>query len=204
MSMLSNLRSLFVPPLRMAGTAGAGPASPAALDGRNFDGIVLKCGETSGDADTLSFKDGRFRSSACDPYGYGDGAYTATQSGEAIAFEQKGTGVTANCLAPGALTRLAKESHARFEAMHEAGQISDDDWDRFLDQPPPDYVAPIVAWLCSDAAAMVSGEVFHATGGLVARWTSYEDERGVYRGDHRSVAPWTLDELDSVVPKMLL
>jgi len=57
------------------------------LDGRNFDGIVLKCGETSGDADTLSFKDGRFRSSACDPYGYGDGAYTATRSGEAVLFE---------------------------------------------------------------------------------------------------------------------
>ena len=57
------------------------------LDGRNFDGIVLKCGETSGDADTLIFKDGRFRSSACDPYGYGDGAYTATRSGETIAFE---------------------------------------------------------------------------------------------------------------------
>src|SRR5678815_1074606 len=87
MSMLSNLRSLFLPPLRMAGTAAAGPASRAALDGRNFDGIVLKCGETSGDADTLSFKNGRFRSSACDPYGYGDGAYTATQSGETIAFE---------------------------------------------------------------------------------------------------------------------
>jgi len=50
----------------------------------------------------------------------------------------------------------------------------------------------------------VSGEVFHATGGLVARWTSYQDERAVYRGDHHTVAPWTLDELDSVVPKMLL
>ena len=87
MSMLSNLRSLFVPPLRMAGAAGAGPASRAALDGRNFDGIVLKCGETSGDADTLIFRDGRFRSTACDPYGYGDGAYTATRSGETIAFE---------------------------------------------------------------------------------------------------------------------
>jgi len=57
------------------------------LDGRNFDGIVLKCGETSGDADTLSFKDGRFRSSACDRYGYGDGAYTATRSGDAVVFE---------------------------------------------------------------------------------------------------------------------
>ncbi|HUP72831.1 MAG TPA: SDR family NAD(P)-dependent oxidoreductase [Acidimicrobiales bacterium] len=123
---------------------------------------------------------------------------------KAIAFEQQGTGVTANCLAPGAQTRLAKKTHARFEAMHEAGQISDEDWDRFLDQPPPKYVAPIVAWLGSDAASGVSGEVFHATGGLVSRWTRYEDERGVYRGDHRTVAPWTLDELDSVVPKMLL
>ena len=87
MSMLSNLRSLFVPPLRVAGTAGAGQASRGALDGRNFDGIVLKRGETSGDADTLSFKDGRFRSSACDPYGYGDGPYTATRSGDAVLFE---------------------------------------------------------------------------------------------------------------------
>jgi hypothetical protein len=85
MSMLATLRSLFVPPLRMAGTAAGGQA--AALDGRNFDGIVLKCGETSGDADTLTFRNGRFRSSACDPYGYGDGAYTATRSGETILFE---------------------------------------------------------------------------------------------------------------------
>jgi NAD(P)-dependent dehydrogenase (short-subunit alcohol dehydrogenase family) len=123
---------------------------------------------------------------------------------KAIAFEQRGTGVTANCLAPGAMTRLAQESHAKFEAMHEAGQISDDDWDRFLNQPPPEYVSPIVAWLCSEAASGVSGEVFHATGGLVAKWTHYEDERAVYHGDHRAVAPWTLDELDEVVPKMLL
>ena len=85
--LVSNLRSLFVPPLRVAGTAGAGQAPRGALDGRNFDGIVLKRGETSGDADTLSFKDGRFRSSACDPYGYGDGPYTATRSGDAVLFE---------------------------------------------------------------------------------------------------------------------
>ena len=85
--LVSNLRSLFVPPLRVAGTAGAGQASRGALDGRNFDGIVLKRGETSGDADTLSFKDGRFRSSACDQYGYGDGPYKATRSGDAVLFE---------------------------------------------------------------------------------------------------------------------
>ena len=59
------------------------------LDGRRFDGIVLECGKTAGDADTLSFEDGRFRSSACDHYGYGDGAYTARESAGAIAFESE-------------------------------------------------------------------------------------------------------------------
>lgn len=34
------------------------------LDGRNFTGIVLECGKTEGDADTIVFKNGRFRSTA--------------------------------------------------------------------------------------------------------------------------------------------
>ena len=87
MSMLSDIRSLFVPPLRMAGTAEPALASRAVLDGRNFDGVILECGKTSGDADTLIFKDGRFRSTACDQCGYGDGPYTATRSGETVRFE---------------------------------------------------------------------------------------------------------------------
>ena len=87
MSILSHLRSLFIPSLCMAVAPEPALASRGALDGRNFDGIVLECGKTSGDADTLTFKDGRFRSSACDQYGYGAGVYTATQSGDAVAFE---------------------------------------------------------------------------------------------------------------------
>lgn len=59
------------------------------LDGRRFDGIVLECGKTTGDADTLSFEGGRFRSSACDRYGYGDGAYRATESAGTITFESE-------------------------------------------------------------------------------------------------------------------
>jgi hypothetical protein len=59
------------------------------LDGRRFDGIVLECGKTAGDADTISFEGGRFRSSACDRYGYGDGAYTARESAGGIAFESE-------------------------------------------------------------------------------------------------------------------
>ena len=87
MSILSTARSLFLPGLCMAVAAEPASASRAVLDGRSFDGIVLECGKTSGDADTLIFKDGRFRSTACDPYGYGDGPYTATRSGETVGFE---------------------------------------------------------------------------------------------------------------------
>jgi hypothetical protein len=67
-------------------TATASSKAGTSLDGRRFAGIVLECGKTSGDAETISFKNGRFHSSACDAYGYGDGAYTATTNGDAVSF----------------------------------------------------------------------------------------------------------------------
>jgi hypothetical protein len=57
------------------------------LDGRRFEGVVLERGKTAGDADTLTFERGRFRSSACDRYGYGDGAYVVKAVGDGLAFE---------------------------------------------------------------------------------------------------------------------
>jgi hypothetical protein len=89
MIVLSHIRNLFMPHLCLAvATAPApAPARTFALDGRNFEGVVLERGKTSGDADTLIFNDGRFRSTACDQYGYADGPYTASVSGDAIAFE---------------------------------------------------------------------------------------------------------------------
>jgi len=69
--------------------AAAGPAlaQAAALDGRRFEGIFIERGKTSGDADSLTFQGGRFRSRACDRYGYSDAAYRASPQGDAIAFE---------------------------------------------------------------------------------------------------------------------
>lgn len=57
------------------------------LDGRSFSGVFLERGKTSGDADTLIFKDGRFRSTACDQYGYGDATYKTTTVGDSVRFE---------------------------------------------------------------------------------------------------------------------
>jgi len=71
-------------------TPAATSHAPARLlDGRRFEGIVLECGKTAGDADTLLFEGGRFRSTACDRYGYGDAAYAATASVGEIDFEAR-------------------------------------------------------------------------------------------------------------------
>ena len=62
-------------------------ADTGALDGRSYEGVFIQRGKTSGDADTLLFKDGRFRSSACDRYGYSDAPYKAATAGDMTRFE---------------------------------------------------------------------------------------------------------------------
>lgn len=84
MNVLDRLLAALAPRRSMAVPESTGQRG--ALDGRRFDGIVLECGKTAGDADTLTFSNGRFRSSACDQYDYGDGAYTATVDGAALTF----------------------------------------------------------------------------------------------------------------------
>jgi hypothetical protein len=62
-------------------------AETRALDGRSFEGVFIQRGKTSGDADRLSFKDGRFRSSACDQYGYSEAPYKTATAGDTTRFE---------------------------------------------------------------------------------------------------------------------
>ena len=57
------------------------------LDGKSFFGMFVEKGKTTGDPDTLSFAAGRFRSSACDQYGYGDAPYSVRTDGKLIRFE---------------------------------------------------------------------------------------------------------------------
>ena len=70
-------------------TAAAFPAfaQTNALDGRSFEGVFIERGKTSGDADTLVFRNGRFRSVACDRYGYSDAPYRTAALGDSTRFE---------------------------------------------------------------------------------------------------------------------
>jgi len=77
-------------------------------------------------------------------------------------------------------------------------------WQSYLNTPPLEYVAPIAAWICTDEASYISGQVLHAASGQVFVWLSYVEERAIYRGNHSQVAPWTLEELDLLVPRNLI
>ena len=84
MSWSTRLQSFLYSQLTLPVAPSAGGSDP--LDGRTFDGIVLECGKTAGDADSLIFKNGRFRSTACDRYQYGDGPYTTVTAGDTVTF----------------------------------------------------------------------------------------------------------------------
>ena len=62
-------------------------AQMGGLDGKTFIGEFAQKGKKTEGKDELIFKDGKFHSIGCDPYGFGDGTYTSTMAGNTITFE---------------------------------------------------------------------------------------------------------------------
>ncbi len=70
--------------------------------------------------------------------------------------ELKRYGVTVNCIAPGALTRLTEDL--------QPGEITDE----MRERQSPRWVAPIVTWLASRESSDVTGRVFESSGNVLA------------------------------------
>lgn len=122
-----------------------------------------------------------------------------------LSTELAGTGVTANAFAPGATTRTFRQYLPQLESAHDEGRVSDEVFAAAKRGPGPvEHVPPIVTWLCTDAAAGVSGRVFHASGGKLSVWSEYEDRNIISKGDPCTNPPFTLDELDVLIPGTVL
>ena len=142
--------------------------------------------------------------------GVGNPVFAAAMGGtvsmmKGLATELAGTGVTANTFAPGASTRTYEMMLPELEKAHSEGRMSDELFAAAKKGPGPvEHVPPIVTWLCTDEAAGVSGKVFHSGGGKVSVWSEYEDCNTISKGDPYENDPYTLEELDDLVPNTIL
>ncbi len=118
----------------------------------------------------------------------------------AIAAELKEHGVRANVVCPGAKTRLSTgpDFEEQMADLNRRGLLDDVSTQGALDAPPPEYVAPLYAYLVSDLAAEVTGQILIGAGGFVGRFEKPTPGFLGYR-DHHDAPPWTLSELHAMI-----
>ena len=142
--------------------------------------------------------------------GVGNPVFAAAMGGtvsmmKGLATELKGTGVTANTFAPGASTRTYELMLPELEKAHAEGRMSDEMFAAAQKGPGPvEHVPPIVTWLCTPEAKDVTGQVLHTGGGKVSVWSEYKDLNTITKGDPHENPPYTLEELDVLVPGTVL
>nr|PZN22900.1 MAG: short-chain dehydrogenase [Mycolicibacterium hassiacum] len=136
---------------------------------------------------------------------YGGTGYPAGKGGVngltlAVAAELAEHGVRANVVCPGARTRLSTgpEYEAHIAELNRRGLLDDVSTRAALDAPPPEYVAPTYAYLVSDLARHVTGQIFVAAGGFVGRFDRQTPSIIGYR-DHHDNPPYSLDELHALI-----
>jgi NAD(P)-dependent dehydrogenase (short-subunit alcohol dehydrogenase family) len=108
-------------------------------------------------------------------------------------------GVTTNCIAPGAMTRMVAqvpESARQLRAARGMGAVPPA---QAIAERTPEQVAPMTVWLCTDDAWNVNGKIFHVAGGVVA----LAHEETPYRQIQRE-GKWTVEELMTLVPNQLM
>ncbi len=118
----------------------------------------------------------------------------------AIAAELKAKGVRANVVCPGARTRLSTgaEYEQHIEDLHRRGLLDDVTMQASVDSAPAAFVAPLYAYLASDLARDVTGQILVAAGGFVGRFDRSTPSVLGYR-DHHHAAPWSIEDLHEMI-----
>jgi NAD(P)-dependent dehydrogenase (short-subunit alcohol dehydrogenase family) len=118
----------------------------------------------------------------------------------AIAAELKAHGVRANVVCPGAKTRLSTgpDYETHIADLHRRGLLDEVSMQASLDAAPPEYVAPMYAYLAGDLAKEVTGQIVVAAGGFVGRFDRAAPSFLGYR-DHHDSRPWSVAELHAMI-----
>jgi NAD(P)-dependent dehydrogenase (short-subunit alcohol dehydrogenase family) len=109
-------------------------------------------------------------------------------------------GVTANSICPVAATRMTMTEatlKAR-EIRKQQGIVREESALRQLENLKPEDVAPMVAFLASEFAANVNGQMVLCAGTSYSLLSLPRAEKTIYKEGR-----WTLDELDEIIPQTL-
>jgi len=126
----------------------------------------------------------------------GGPAYATAKAGimgltASLARGLKEYGVTANCIMPSAVTQLFPTTDPR-GAMGWSAPFWED----------PDYTAPLVVYLASDAARGITGQYFYASGGDIGIFPPPLQVQGATTLV-RKMGKWSLDEIDDAIKPLV-
>ena len=126
---------------------------------------------------------------------FGQANYAAAKAGIAgfsrvMALELAKYGCTSNTISPGALTRMT------IPLRENRGEnVGDSE----IESGGPQHIAPICAWLASDASAGITSEIFHTGRGGIA----IMQQPKIIKQFKKRGSVWTMDELDQIVPQLI-
>jgi len=116
------------------------------------------------------------------------------------------SGVTVNAICPRAWTRMTADDKV-IEGIKKriaAGLMPKDQLDKMMNElAEPSYFTAFVAYLASEEAANVNGQIFFVSGIEVGHWSQPVVQTKVTR-DWKKEGPWRFDELVKIVPQKLL
>jgi len=123
---------------------------------------------------------------------------------KAVAIEMREHGITSNAFSPFAKTRADYELRTYAEVVDAAdtpwiGRRPSGGRPAFV-TPTPDYIAPFICYLCTDAAAHVSGSVFALGGNGIGLYSDPVITRNITKFGE---GPWTQEELAQQVQRGL-
>ncbi len=113
-------------------------------------------------------------------------------------------GITANAMCPMAATRMTVNDAviANWKRRLESGLLSQAQYDSRMAMPGPEYVAPMVVYLCTEDSGDVNGQLFHAEKSLIHTYQFGEEARSIYK--YTDDGMFTVDELIETVPASLM
>ncbi len=135
--------------------------------------------------------------------------YAAAKAGiigltRTIANEAGRYGITANAMCPMAATRMTVNDAviAGWKRRLERGLLTQAQYDSRMAMPGPEFVAPMVAYLCTEESRDVNGQLFHAERSMIHTYYYGEQARAIYK--YTDGGMFTVNELIETVPASLM